>query len=228
MTLPQANAELRMTVVESALLSHADLERIKAVFAANYREANLAYLEKSLGTLAFIALAEDPDGELVGFAFGESRVLDLPRQPQQVVRLAGLCCVNAAHRGQHLFGKLETLALNARRMPDSERVLGTGRMAHPFSFRGMARNPSVVPHRGSPPTEWQKEVGIAIAEAYHTPSFDPETFVCRGTGVPIGYPIIEFTASPEEWELFKPVDRAKGDSLLGIAWNPTPPEGWLA
>jgi hypothetical protein len=38
--------------------------------------------------------------------------------------------------------------------------------------------------------------------------------------------VIDIDATPEEWEMFKSVDRAKGDSLLGIAWNPTPPEGW--
>ncbi|MEO9256187.1 MAG: hypothetical protein ABI305_11630 [Tepidiformaceae bacterium] len=228
MTHPDSDSELHLTVVESALIGNVDLERIKTVFATNYREANLAYLEKSLGTLAYIALAEDGAGELVGFAFGESRVLDLPRLPQQLVRLAGLCCVNASHRRHHLFGKLESLALNAGGLPNQPCVLGTGRMAHPASFRGMASNPSSVPHRGSPPTEWQKQVGIAIATAYRTPVFDPETFVCHGSGVPIGFPVIEIDASPEEWELFAPVDRSKGDSLLGISWNPTPPEGWLA
>jgi hypothetical protein len=228
MALPDTHPDLRFTVVETALLSNADLVRVKDVFAANYREANLAYLEKSLGTLAFIALGEDANGQLVGFAFGESRVIDLPRLPSQLVRLAGLCCISESHRRQHLFGKLEELALSARHMPEQERTLSTGRMAHPASFRGMARNPSAVPHRGSQPTGWQKEVGIAIAEAYHTPSFDPETFVCHGSGVPIGFPVIDIEATPEEWDVFKPVDRSKGDSLLGIAWNPTPPAGWLA
>lgn len=32
---------------------------------------------------------------------------------------------------------------------------------------------------------------------------------------------------PQEWEMFKPSNRAHGDSLLGIAWQPNPPDGWL-
>ena len=42
-----------------------------------------------------------------------------------------------------------------------------------------------------------------------------------------GWPVIEIEATPEEWELFAPVDRSRGDSLLGLAWNPNAPEGWL-
>ena len=227
MTSPGAAADLRLRVVETAGVSEADVRRVKAVFAENYRDANLAYLEKSLGKLAFMALAEAEDGTLAGFALGESRILDLPRLPGSLVRLAGLCCVSMAFRRQKLFGRLETLAIDARVFPAAERSLSTGRMAHPGSFRGMTRNPTVVPRRGAKPSEWQQEVGIAVAEAYGTPSFDPETFVCHGTGVPIGWPVIELETTPEEWDVFAPVDRAKGDSLLGIAWNPTAPDGWI-
>ena len=76
------------------------------------------------------------------------------------------------------------------------------------------------------PNEWQREVGAAIAEAYGSPGFDPETFVVSGSGVPIGWPVMEIEAAPEEWEVFEHVDRSKGDSLLGIRWVDTAPEGW--
>ncbi len=46
---------------------------------------------------------------------------------------------------------------------ERERRLGCGRMAHPASFRGMARSLSVVPKPGVRPTEWQQEVGQAVA-----------------------------------------------------------------
>jgi hypothetical protein len=58
------------------------------------------------------------------------------------------------------------------------------------------------------------------------PEFDPLTFVCKGTGVPIGYPIMDIDATPEEWEMFRYVDRSRGDSLLGISWAPDAPDGW--
>jgi len=101
-----------------------------------------------------------------------------------------------------------------------------GRMAHPASFRLMSRNPSAVPKAGVTPTPWQQEVGIAIAGAYGVEDFDPETFVCRGSGTPIGYPIMEVDVAPGEWEVFRPVNRDRGDSLLGIAWMGEPPAGW--
>ena len=218
---------LAIRVVETASVRDVDVARVKAAFAENYREANLAYLEKSLGKLAYLAMAETEDGTLAGFALGEMRIVDLPRLPGTAVRLAGLCCVSMAFRRQHLFGKLEVAAISARDVGQHERLLSAGRMAHPGSFRGMASNPTAVPRSGVPLTPWQKEVGIAVAEAYGTAVFDPETFVCHGTGVPIGFPVIDLQTTEEEWEVFKPVDRLKGDSLLGIAWAPTAPEGWL-
>jgi hypothetical protein len=90
----------------------------------------------------------------------------------------------------------------------------------------MSRNSSAVPKRGVPPTPWQQEVGAAIAAAYGVEDFDPATFVCHGSGTPIGYPVIDIDAEPDEWELFRPVNRDRGDSLLGMVWMGEPPEGW--
>jgi len=223
MTLP---ADLRIAVIPTADLGPLDRDAILALFRQNYREANAAYLEKSLHVLAFAAIARDPEGRPAGFALGEPRVIDLPRLPAQPVRLAGLCCVDPAFRRQGLFRRLEHDVLSARPLPAAPRYLSAGRMAHPASFRTMSANPTVVPRRGMTPTPWQQAVGAAIAAAYGTREFDAETFVCRGTGAPIGWPIIDIEASPEEWELFRPVDRTRGDSLLGIAWSPDAPPGW--
>ncbi len=213
------------TVIEAANIEPGELAAVRALFAENYRDANMAYLEKSLGKLRYLALARDSQGNPAGFALGESRVLDLPLLPNTTVRLAGLCCVSMAHRRQGLFGSLETLALAEGRLNTGERFLSAGRMAHPGSFRSMSKNSSVVPRRGARPTRWQQAVGAAIAAAYGS-HFDPETFACKGSGAPIGYPVIELDCAPEEWELFAPVDRSKGDSLLGISWSPDPPPGW--
>lgn len=227
MTLAADPIDFRIAVYATDALSAGDLERVKAVFAENYRDANVSYLEKSLGRLRYISLAEDAAGHLAGFALGESRVMDLPRLPRHNVRLAGLCCVGMAYRRKGLFGRLEAAALSEGYTRVSERILSTGRMAHPASYHNMSRNPTAVPRHGLRPTPWQQEVGMAIAEAYGSPGFDPETFVCKGTGVPIGWPVIEIEAAPEEWELFRPVDRSHGDSLLGISWAPDAPPGWV-
>lgn len=218
--------ELTITVTPTSALQPADLDAILALFRQNYREANTAYLEKSIHVLAFAAIARDPAGRPAGFALGEPRVLELPRLGPQPVRLAGLCCVDPAFRRQGLFRRLEHTVLSARDLPPAPRSLSAGRMAHPASFRTMSANPTVVPRRGQRPTPWQQEVGAAIAAAYGTREFDPETFVCRGSGVPIGWPVIDIEATPEEWELFRPVDRSRGDALLGIAWSPDAPPGW--
>jgi hypothetical protein len=61
---------------------------------------------------------------------------------------------------------------------------------------------------------------------YGVSGFDPDTFVCAGSGVPIGYPRIDMDVGPEEWDVFAPVNRERGDSLLGLCWIPDAPEGW--
>ncbi len=219
--------EFRFTVFQSDSVPAEVFQQVADVFRENYREANVGYLEKNLGKLRFLSTAYDESGQMAAFAMGESRVMDLPGTPASSVRLAGLCCVSPPFRRPGLFGRMEGLVLGAYELPPTERSLSCGRCAHPASFRGFARNPYAVPKRGLVPSAWHREVGAAIAEAYGSPGFDPDTFVVAGSGVPIGWPIIDIEASPEEWELFAPVDRSRGDSLLGIGWQGSAPDGWV-
>jgi hypothetical protein len=214
-----------LRVVQTDKASKDDLEKAFSLFELNYRQANRAYLEKSLGKLRYLAFAEH-EGTTAGFALGEPRLIDLPRLPGQVVNLAGICCIAPQFRRRGLFGQLEYLIFLAVEMPAHSRRLTCGRMAHPASARGLTRIPTVVPRPGVRPTPWQQEVGQAIAEAYGNHAFDPETFVCIGSGEPIGYPIIEFQVEPIEWEVFRPVNRDRGDSLLTMVWTPDAPPGW--
>jgi len=222
-----SNAGLAFAVVQTDSIADEVFAEVKRLFAENYRDANLSYLEKNLGKLRFLSTATAADGEMAGFALGEARVIDLPQAPASNVHLAGLCCVGTEYRRQGLFRRLTGLALTAFELPRAERFLTCGRTAHPASFRGFYSNPAAVPRPGQRPNAWQREVGAAIATAYGSPGFDPETFVVTGSGTPIGWPVIEIEATPDEWEMFRPVDRARGDSLLGIAWQPGPPAGWL-
>jgi hypothetical protein len=116
-------------------------------------------------------------------------------------------------------------AFRAEALPPGERLLSCGRVTHPASFRTMTWSPTHVPARGVRPTPWQQEVGAAIARAYGTDRFDPETFVCAGSGTPMG-PIIDVDVQPEEWGVFAQVDPARGDCLLGLLWTPDAPDGW--
>ena len=156
--------------------------------------------------------------------FGEVRIIDLPRLPQQAVALAGICCVDDRFRRRGLFRELEQRAFRAAGIA-SPRVLSCGRVAHPASFRTMTWHPSHVPKRGTPPTNWQREIGAAVAAAYGVNQFDPQTFVCAGGGAPM-IPIIDIDVKAEEWEVFAAIDRQRGDALLGLCWMPDAPEGW--
>lgn len=218
-------APLAFEVVAANALDARLLGRVLALFHASYRDANEGYLRKSFGRLRFCATATSA-GALAGFALGEMRIMDLPRLPQQPVALAGICCVDAGFRRRGLFQELERQAFMAAGVAVEPRVLSCGRMAHPASFRTMTNFPAHLPKRGQRPTAWQQEVGSRIAAAYGAGGFDPETFVCTGAGAPIGYPIMDIDVEPHEWEVFAPVDRTRGDSLLGLCWVPDAPEGW--
>jgi hypothetical protein len=212
-------------VIETDKASGQDLEIVFALFEMNYRQANRAYLEKSLRVLRYLALAEH-QGIPAGFAIGECRVMDLPRLPAQAVNLAGICCIAPQFRRRGLFTYLEVLALGAAGVEDSSRRLSCGRFAHPAAMRIITLSPARVPMPGVRPTAWQQEVGQAIAQAYGVHAFDPETFVCIGAGEPIGYPRIEVQVEPHEWEVFRPVNRNRGDALLAIMWTPDAPPRW--
>jgi hypothetical protein len=212
-------------VWESKALSSAKRAELLGLFESNYRKANPSFLTKSLARLRHVALSYR-QGLPVGFALAETRVIDLPRLPREVVTMAGICCVAPEFRRRGLFRRLELLAGSAAKVAEAPRRLLSGRMAHPAAFRSIGRIPGCVPQAGKSPTPWQQEVGAAIAEAYGVHDFDPRTFVCIGDGTPIGYPQLEFDVEPHEWGLFEPVDRDRGDALLAIAWAPESPPGW--
>jgi len=223
--MQEDSSELDFSVRESGSISQQEREQLLALFEMNYREANEAFLDRSLSKLRYLAMAHR-EGVPVGFALAETRLIDLPRLPEQLVNLAGICCIAPEFRRRGLFSQLELRAFLANAVPEQPRRLVCGRMAHPAAFRTIGRFPTAVPRPGIRPNPWQQQVGRVIAEAYGVHDFDPDTFVCIGGGKPIGYPNIEFDVESAEWEVFKPVDRDRGDALLAIAWVPDAPPGW--
>jgi hypothetical protein len=218
-------AEFEFETIAADALTAAQRDHVFGLFDACYRQANHAYLEKSLARLRFVSLAAS-GGKPAGFGLAEAQIMDLPRLAQQTVILAGLSCVAPEFRRLGLFGRLEAQAIRASDLPWSDRILMCGRMAHPAAFRVMSSNPTAVPAPARCPTPWHREVGQAIADAYGVETFDPEHFVCVGSGTPIGFPILDLDLEPWEWEVFQHIDRERGDSLLGIAWSPDAPPGW--
>lgn len=223
--MPLESARFDFEVLDASSISARHRELLLGLFQANYRDANPAFVDKSLSVLRHVAFGYH-GGEAIGFALGESRRMDLPRLPDQLVSLAGLCCIAPAFRRRGLFGELSKLAMAWEPPSEPTRRLFCGRMAHPAALRNLARMARTVPSPGVRPTPWQQEVGRAIADAYGVFDFDPETFVCIGEGRPIGYPRIDFEVEPREWEAFASVNRDRGDALLAIAWIPDSPPGW--
>lgn len=224
MPVRDSPTDLVFEVVSAERLSPADERALAALFAESYSQADLTYLGESLARLGTVAIARR-DEVIVGFSLCATRRLDLPRLPSQVVRLAGLACVDAAERRRGVMNELSRLGVISTGFLD-EPGLVCGRMANPATYRGMLRLPTAVPKPGVPPRPWHQDIGAAIATAYGVQVFDRETFVCRGRGRPIGYPRVRIEATAEEWEMFRAVDRSRGDSLLGFAWLGEPPPDW--
>ncbi len=207
-------------------LTTADRQLLSELFDACFRHANQAHLEKLLRQLRTVSVALC-DEKPAGFTLSDVRIMDLPRLPEQVVMLGGLACVAPKFQRRGLMLELARRNFMESTPRWSERALFCVRYGHPAAFRTIvARGPSGVPRPGVRPTAWQQEVGRVIADAYGVERFDPETFVCIGAGTPIGYPIIDLEVEPLDWEVFRHVDRERGDSLLGIVWMPDAPPGW--
>lgn len=220
-------SELEFCTVNTDELTDNQITLIRDFFDNNYQQANQKYLDGSLKALRKISMALD-SGRLVGFSLADSLSIPIPRmEKEQLVMLGGIGCIDPNYRRLGLFSRLANLAGGEREsvLHGAERILACARIAHPASFRTLRRLPGVIPNETFPLSEWQLEVGAAIAELYGV-RLKPGTLIVQGDGVPIGYPNIELEVCDEEWQVFTAVDRNQGDSLLGIAWAPTPPEGW--
>ncbi len=219
--------DVRVRVVASDRVGSRDLEALAGLFEATYRDADRRYLERSLATFRFVAIAECDD-EVVGFSFGDSVQCPLPRlSDPQSVALAGIACVADTMRKRGLFVRLASEAMQAGGgVEPGRRFLFVGRMAHVVTYRTMARmSPSVVPAAGKTIEPWHREMAVALASLFGV-DVDHETFVVRGSGTPVGFPRIAYEATPEEASLFAAVDRSRGDSLLSMCWIPDAPVGW--
>ena len=224
--IPDMLKAFDFNVIQTSHITAKMLSAIQGLFESNYDKANFQYLAKSFETLRFLALAHDND-KPIGFALGDAVESPIPQMAGlQCILLAGICCVSPEYRRKGLFSFLEMLAIRQSGIVEkAQQVLVCGRMAHPASLRIISRNPTIVPKYGISPSSWQKEVGLRVAELYGV-DIDPETFVVRGKGTPIGYPKMDIQVEEEEWRLFENVNRNRGDSLLAIAWSPDAPDGW--
>jgi hypothetical protein len=219
-------SDIDIRVLRTEALTDYDLKMVHRLFDLSYHRANHKYLEKSFSKLRYIALATSKETP-AGFALADTIETRLPRLAYpQVVMLAGICCIAPDCRRMGLFTKLEILAANANGLLKSGiRILMCGRMAHPVSFRTIRKSPHVIPKYGVPLSDWHKEIGLRVAGLYGV-TLDPETFIVKGDGLPIGYPDLEYEIPEEEWLPFQAVNRDQGDSLLGMTWFPDAPEGW--
>lgn len=222
--------DIEVRVEHASTLTSEDRAAAHDVFAASYDQPNHEYLDRSIDRIGMLAVAFDEAGDAIGYAISRGHWLPLPRfdQPQLVI-LHGMRCVtpNYRHRGVSVLTNAavtEAMREEIAEVGRPKRQLECGRYGH-ASRAGGRNDTKSVPHVGASPTAWQRDVGLMIADAYGS-NLDPETFVCVGSGTPIGYANVEFEATEAERAAFAPVNRARGDNLLVIAWQPDAPPGW--
>lgn len=213
-------------VLKSAELSSKQLEGMQALFNDCYDNGDWHYVEQTLSKLRYTALAIK-DETIVGSSIGDMRRHCFePWDKTFSVILAGIVCVNSAHRREGLFYKLARLsAFASGEFIAGEPVLRCGRMAHPVSMKIMRELPNSIPRLNQSPNTIQRQVLLEVAELYGV-SVNPDNFVVQGQGKPLGEPRIEHSEDNEDWAFFKEVKRERGDSLLALAWDPVAPEGW--
>ncbi|MEM9844993.1 MAG: hypothetical protein AAF965_09360, partial [Pseudomonadota bacterium] len=145
----------------------------------------------------------------------------------EAVALAGMSCVDPAVRQRGLFAQMALHVLHAGgNVPADRPYLFCGRMAHAVSYRTIAKmSPACVPAPGVVLSDWHRETLEAAAAAFGV-SVEVPSGVVKGPGRPVGYPKLAYEPTDAERALFEGVDRARGDSLLTVAWLPNAPDGW--
>ncbi len=218
--------DLDIRVIKNRDIPDSDRKLIHELFEASYENPNHFYLDKSMDLLGYIALAFY-NQTLACFAVGDVIETDIPGiSKPQIVQLGGISCIDPEFRRMGLFGYLQGLVANKTGLIKKDStVLVCGRMAHPVTTRVLANLPGAIPKTGVTLSNLHKDVGLRIAELYKT-KLDPDTFVVKGNGTPVGFPSMEISVTHDEWELFNGVDRNNGDSLLCMGWYPDKPEGW--
>jgi hypothetical protein len=214
-----------LEVKPTAELTDTERAGLHRVFDDAYIDGDHDYLDDQLATLRNVALATAADLGVIGFALSDSRVVDLPRLPAQVLRTAGLSCVLSTHKRRGISSRLESMALAAGDAPPAVNTLLASRLAHAAGLHHVRSRVAVVPRPGHRATAWHREVAAAVADLLGVASFDPTTFVCHGPGRPVGKNVIDLDVPAEEAVLFEPVDRNRGDTLLALWWT-TPPPRW--
>ena len=208
-------------------LSARDRADVLALFDQSYEGANHDYLMASFDVMRWISLARDKEG-LAGFAVGDAVVSALPRMKgEHIIAMAGIACIDDAHRRTGLFGHLSLMAImESGLLKEGAPFLMCGRMAHAASYRALLKaGNNAVPLAGKPITPWQRDVIAHVAALYEV-KIDLETSRVIGKGKPIGHPRLDLVPTQDEEEVFRQVNRAQGDSLLALSWRPQAPKGW--
>jgi hypothetical protein len=206
---------------------------IRDCFASAFRGADGGHLDRRFAVLSTIGL-DWRDGRLLGFSAVGMREADLPFVGHRSFLDCGLTCVDPGAQEAGISNAVGTIAMQHTPfdLPNEFALLN---FATPVMLRaafrfGTAAWPGTdieqVAAAMANPTRAQRAVGQAIADLFGAKSYDAEHWVMRAV-----QPFGESGTDPHDLEpgygeLFRHVDRAAGDTLLGMFWWNDPPPAW--
>lgn len=211
-----------------------ELRGIHDLFDRAYRDGDHSYLHAQLARLA-LGLAWQ-DGSVIGFNLAGKFRVDLPIVGARCLWSQGLTCVDPTTQRRGVARNLPAVTERGF-VETSEHDAYVARYAHPASLLGSLQiNGSPWPGRNveemsssySSATAVQRLVGRAVAAHLGSDDYDEDHWVCRGTGRPVGDPVVSIDAPSGAWEFFSSADRARGDTVLGLHWATDPPASWFS
>jgi hypothetical protein len=222
-----------ISVRPCADLSSDERAEIHDVFAEAYRDADHGWLDRRLDGLGSVGVGWR-DGRIAGFvASSAAQKIELPLIGEQRVTDGGVTCIRPNAQGTGLANAIGQEMIRTR--PGGDPDIVVNHYATPVTLRAMfhigryqwpGNNIHEAAATLATPTHSQRLVGAALAQRGGAIDYDADHWVLRG-GQPAGESVTDPVDLEAEYDqLFRHIDRSRGDTLLGVFWITQPPPQW--
>lgn len=206
---------------------------VLGLFERSFGDADPRHLLPQFERMNEMLVMRDAE-QLIGFGFSRTEQLSLPVLGPTWIGSSGTVCVDPAYRRLGLADGA-TMMTNVALRPDPSMLIF--HFATPVTIHAALRNldapwPGRDVHEMeaayAAPTATQRAVGEFLADDAGASGYDADNWVLIGDGHPSGHAVEPDRLDPAYGRLFAPVDRTRGDTLLGPFWLVEPPEAWFS
>jgi hypothetical protein len=223
-----------ISITSPSQLSGSEREEVCALFERSYGDPDRHHIERQFETMTSIVRGRTGD-QLTTFSFDRTTTLTLPVIGPTTIHQSGTLCMDPDYQrmgyvkngaavvgilsvgeepaslGVHHFATPVTLHANLQMLPNSWPGTDVGSVIRAYAA----------------PTSTQRAIGHRLAEDADAADYDEEHWVLIGTGRSPGEAATAVGLDPAYDQLFKHVNRARGDTLLGPFWQTQPPAVWF-